>query len=187
MSTHYTAIQLGDHLRTVTALLRETARQIPAQDFFEPRGEKWPAAGHIRHLILTARATRLAYRLPAWALKIYTGRPNRPGRSYEELVSRYQARLAAGGRAPSRFVPATENREDNPELLLRNLTGETENLCRLIGQCTEQKLDNCLAPHPLLGKITLRELGYFTCYHHEHHRRLLIRDYPGLTGSFTAS
>jgi hypothetical protein len=33
----------------------------------------------------------------------------------------------------------------------------------------EAKLDNFIAPHPLLGKITLRELCYFTIYHTQHH------------------
>lgn len=187
MSTHYTASQSGSRLREETANLLDTARRIPAHLFFEPRGEKWAAAGHIRHLIQSARATRLAYWLPAWILRLYTGRPNRAGRSYEELVGRYQARLAEGGRATGRFVPPTEEKTGDPEKLLQALQQETESLIGLLENSSEKKLDNCLAPHPLLGKITLRELAYFTCYHYEHHRLLLIRDYPVLTGSFTAS
>jgi hypothetical protein len=34
---------------------------------------------------------------------------------------------------------------------------------------TEKDLDNYLAKHPLLGRITLRELCYFTIFHTEHH------------------
>jgi hypothetical protein len=33
----------------------------------------------------------------------------------------------------------------------------------------EERLDQYLAPHPLLGKITLRELTFFTIYHSHHH------------------
>ena len=33
----------------------------------------------------------------------------------------------------------------------------------------DPQLDQYIAPHPLLGKITLRELGYFTIYHTYHH------------------
>jgi hypothetical protein len=33
----------------------------------------------------------------------------------------------------------------------------------------DPQLDKYIAPHPLLGKITLRELGYFTIHHMYHH------------------
>ena len=39
----------------------------------------------------------------------------------------------------------------------------------------DKQLDKYLAPHPLLGKITLRELSYFTIYHTEHHL-LIIKE-----------
>ncbi len=37
----------------------------------------------------------------------------------------------------------------------------------------ESKLDDYLARHPLLGRITLRELCYFTIYHTEHHLNII--------------
>jgi hypothetical protein len=33
----------------------------------------------------------------------------------------------------------------------------------------DSQLDQYIVPHPLLGKITLRELCYFTIYHTYHH------------------
>jgi hypothetical protein len=44
--------------------------------------------------------------------------------------------------------------------------------------CKEAQLDQYLVPHPLLGKITLRELGYFTIYHTQHHLRNLLGRLP---------
>lgn len=38
---------------------------------------------------------------------------------------------------------------------------------------SDPQLDQYLAPHPLLGKLTLRELGYFTIYHTEHHLNII--------------
>jgi len=38
---------------------------------------------------------------------------------------------------------------------------------------TDTQLDQYIAPHPLLGKITLRELGYFTIYHTQHHLAII--------------
>ena len=34
-------------------------------------------------------------------------------------------------------------------------------------------LDKYVLPHPLLGKVTLREMLYFTIHHNEHHLELL--------------
>ena len=38
---------------------------------------------------------------------------------------------------------------------------------------SDAKLDKYIAPHPLLGKITLRELAYFTIYHIQHHLSII--------------
>ena len=42
-------------------------------------------------------------------------------------------------------------------------------MARQTSQISEHKLDRCILPHPLLGKLTLREMIYFTIYHMEHH------------------
>jgi len=37
----------------------------------------------------------------------------------------------------------------------------------------EDDLDRVMLPHPLLGKLTLREMLFFTIYHVEHHLGIL--------------
>jgi hypothetical protein len=37
----------------------------------------------------------------------------------------------------------------------------------------DDQLDHYIAPHPLLGKLTLRELCYFTIYHAGHHLNII--------------
>lgn len=46
-------------------------------------------------------------------------------------------------------------------------------IAALQNKTTENKLDNYLARHPLLGRVTLRELCYFTIYHTEHHLNII--------------
>jgi hypothetical protein len=38
-------------------------------------------------------------------------------------------------------------------------------------------------PHPLLGKLTIREMLYFTVYHGEHHRLHTEQNLAGLATS----
>lgn len=40
---------------------------------------------------------------------------------------------------------------------------------------TCDELDKYILPHPLLGKLTIREMMYFTIYHVEHHKKLTER------------
>jgi hypothetical protein len=40
----------------------------------------------------------------------------------------------------------------------------------------EEQFDEIMLPHPILEKITLREMLYFTIYHAEHHRNLLLKN-----------
>ena len=41
---------------------------------------------------------------------------------------------------------------------------------------SEKQLDTFILPHPLLGKLTLREMLYFTIYHAEHHKKQTLKN-----------
>jgi hypothetical protein len=96
-------------------------------------------------------------------------------RSYEEVVRRYQDKLAAGGRASGRFVPPPQPVQTVERMSadLRKLIGK---LSKRVDNWTEHELNNILLPHPLLGKLTVREMLYFTAYHVDHHQRIVERD-----------
>ena len=92
-------------LRNSTAALTDYCKLIHPKQFFHQPAVKWSIAQNVRHLVVSANTTRIAYRLPHFILRIYTGKPNRPSRSYEELVARYKQKLQQGGRASGIFVP----------------------------------------------------------------------------------
>ncbi len=41
---------------------------------------------------------------------------------------------------------------------------------------SEAQLDALILPHPLLGKLTLREMLYFTIYHVQHHEKQALHN-----------
>lgn len=98
------------------------------------------------------------------------GKADHPSASYDELVARYQSELAAGGTAPEPFRPDPIAFEQRDELVERLRTA-TAKLCSNVEKLDEDKLDTLVLPHPLLGKLTIREMLYFTIYHAEHHLR----------------
>ena len=138
--------------------------------FFRQPAEKWSVAQNVKHLIISANTTKLAFSLPKFIVKLYAGKPNRPSRSYDELVNKYKVKLQQGGKASGIYIPKTIAPLTGKENMLHSFIKSMNRLITSVDQkWTDQQLDQYIAPHPLLGKITLRELCYFTIYHTHHH------------------
>jgi DinB superfamily len=144
--------------------------------FFEPRQGKWSAAENLQHLIISTNLTTIAYSLPHFIVRWYAGTPNRASRTYDEVKTKYYQKLSEGGRAPARFVPRSVDKKYSKQKLLDKWNRATEKYLRALDKRrTEEDLDNYLAKHPLLGRITLRELCYFTVFHTEHHLQTILK------------
>ena len=139
------------------------------QFFYQPI-EKWSPAQQVKHLITATNMARLPFMLPGFLVRLVGGKPNRNSRTYEELVAKYKLKLEQGGRASGRYIPKPIPASYGKEKLLNRFTKSMNSLAQLLKRKWEEaKLDEYIVPHPLLGKITLRELCYFTIYHTQHH------------------
>lgn len=150
----------------------------PNEQFSEVKySDKWTVGQHAYHLIQSTEPLNQALILPKMALRGLFGKKNdRPERSYPELVQYYQRKLGDGGRAPSKFQPPVLNNEQKPEILNR-LSTELAKLEKNLGKWDEEQLGRYLLPHPLMGKLTVREILFFTVYHTGHHHRILVEKY----------
>lgn len=157
-------------LDDVTKELTGYCSHIDSASFFRQPEEKWSIAQNVQHLTTSAKSTTLAYSLPKFIERLYAGKPNRPSRSYEELQAKYNLKLEQGGKASKQFVPDRIYPETGKEKLMKKYTDTMVRLILIIrNKWKDPQLDEYIAPHPLLGKITLRELCYFTIFHTEHH------------------
>jgi hypothetical protein len=136
-----------------------------------PNG-KWSAGQNLDHLIRAIKPLQLAYGLPKFALMILFGKTNRPSRTYDEVVTKYKTKLGAGGKASRPFIPPAIGFQKKDELI-KKYTDQKQKLVTKIEKQSESDLDKYILPHPLLGKVTLREMLYFTIHHNEHHLNLL--------------
>ncbi len=141
------------------------------EDFVAERNGKWTAGQHTDHIIRSIKPLNLGLMLPGILLQLVFGKANRPSKSYDELVAKYKQKLSEGGRATAAFIPQTITAA-HKERLLKELQVRSEKLCRQVNGFSESQLDNLVAPHPLLGKVTIREMLYFTAYHVLHHQAL---------------
>jgi hypothetical protein len=146
-----------------------TLSSMPADELQRAVNGKWSPAELLDHIIKSVSPVRLAFSLPAFILKFKFGKANRPSRSFEELVQKYQAKLNAGGKAPGVFIPKRDGGSVKDQT--SKLQHLVNSLCSKIGSYSEDQLDQYILPHPLLGKLTLREMLYFTMYHVQHHHR----------------
>jgi hypothetical protein len=141
------------------------------QFFYQPEG-KWSPAQQVKHLITATSTSLLAFTLPGFLVRLVGGKPNRKSKTYDELVTKYKLKLEQGGRASGRYIPKPIPFNYGKEKLLNRFTNAMNKLTLALNKkWKEPKLDEYIAPHPLLGKITLRELCYFTIYHTQHHLR----------------
>jgi len=136
---------------------------------------KWSPAGHLRHIYQSVKPLAMAMGLPKLAIVAVAGKANRPSVSYDELVARYKAQVEKGAVATGKYVPPTE--QFNLAELQEKVSNIVTSLTDKISGWKEEDLDKYFLPHPLLGKITVREMLYFTLYHVQHHDYLLKRDY----------
>jgi DinB superfamily len=147
---------------------------LTEHEFLFHKENKWSAGQQLEHIFLAVQPVRLAFSLPLWLLRLVWGKANRKSRTYDELVARYQLKLQQGGRASGRFVPKPVMLIQR-DRLLRKVKKEVDILVRKANKKSESDLDAYVLPHPLLGKLTLREMLYFTNYHVEHHHQLVIQ------------
>ena len=134
----------------------------------------WTAAEQLAHLNTVVSAVGKGFAAPRLFLRIRYGRSRSSRRSDTEVRDDYRAILAQGGRAAGPFVPARQDLapaqiEAHLQSLLARWGRVNGRLRKALEPWNEMDLDTIRMPHPLLGKITAREMIYFALYHSEHH------------------
>jgi hypothetical protein len=134
---------------------------------------------------MSIKPLNLALSLPDWFLKMYVGKANRPSKTYEELVEKYKFRLGQGGTASSSYIPK-EVPVKSQRIIANQINTNIEKLCRKLDKYSEEKLDRLILPHPLLGKVTIREMMYFTIHHARHHHNSIEQNLHSKLSSTTS-
>ena len=134
----------------------------------------WTAAEQLAHLNTVVSAVAKGFAASRLILRIRYGRSRSSRRTHTALRDDYRALLAQGGRATGPFVPARHDLapaeiEAHRQGLLARWGRVNGRLQKALEPWGEKNLDTIRLPHPLLGKITAREMIYFTVYHSEHH------------------
>lgn len=168
--------QLQEKLKESHEQFIRTVQSVSDADFTKPVNTKWTAGQQLEHIVIAVAPVDKAFSLPRFALRLLFGKANRSSRTYDQLVEKYQGKLAAGYKASKRFTPAAVSLDQRAALITR-LEKLTASLNKRLNGFSEEQLDLLILPHPLLGKLTLREMIYFTIYHAGHHEKQVVNNF----------
>jgi hypothetical protein len=155
------------------SLVEDTIRNTQNEAFFLRKDNKWSAAENAKHLILSVNPLNMAFSLPNFAL-LFFGKLNRPVRSYDEIVEKYHQKLAEGAVATPKFIPEGISINSNQADLIEEFNEVNDKFLQKVDSFEEEDLDKYLIPHPVLGKLTIREMLYFTICHTLHHYKAIV-------------
>lgn len=153
------AQQIQEKVEILTSFLE----QLDAAAFVQTPNEKWTAAQQTQHLIKSVNPLNLALSLPKLTFLVY-GKAKKH-RNMEEVIKVYQDVLDNGGKSTSTFNPSSNANKLDKSKLIADLRKAYATYAKKIQQWTEDELDKYRVPHPLIGKLTMREMAYFTIYH----------------------
>lgn len=140
--------------------------------------DKWTTGQHILHLVISIRMLNKALSMPKFLLKYKFGKSNRPSRTYKEVAKRYEDRLAENQDRARTFNKDLKTPLLKEKLqLLSTLQVLNKKLQYKTNKLKDKDLDVLLLPHPLMGRMTLREIIMWTAHHTEHHLDILKKKY----------
>lgn len=139
---------------------------------------KWTTGQQALHLLQSIKPINFALTLPKFILKYKYGKSNREVRDYDAVIKRYQERLID---AQGMTFKGSRNmkipKSSDKKYILNRLTVECKKLQYKTNKWQDKDLDNLILPHPLMGKMPIREILMWTSYHIEHHTKTLQENY----------
>ena len=137
---------------------------------------KWSTSQQLDHLIKSVQPITAIINKPRFIMRTTFGVSNRETRTYSAVLEKYRAKLKAGGLAPTPFSP-NDSSEVNKSNMIDRYSQLSKKLVKSVKGLSENDLDKYVLPHPLLGKLPLREMMFFTILHTHHHLDALKRLY----------
>lgn len=167
-------LAIADLIEEKYQVLFDWLNQQPAENWETGPEGKWTTSQHILHLVNSLQLLNNALSYPRFFLKYKFGLSNRPSRSYEEVVKKYQDKLVENLDKSIEFNKDLKSPllKDKPRLMTR-LQIQHKKLQYKTRKISDFNLDTLVIPHPLMGKMTVRELIMWAAYHTEHHTSIL--------------
>lgn len=166
---------IADLLEEKHQILFDWLKNEPINNWEKGPDDKWTVGQQILHLVNSLQLLNKALSYPRFFLKYKFGLCNREPRNYKTIVDKYEQKLLQNTARAKAFnqklkKPLLKDRER----LITKLQIQSKKLQYKVKKISDVNLDTLVIPHPLMGKMTLREIIMWTAHHTEHHTESLI-------------
>ncbi|WP_431158014.1 DinB family protein [Winogradskyella poriferorum] len=166
------------HLESKYTELLDWLEHHPDEKWTEGPDGKWTTGQQALHLLQSIKPLNDALSLPKFLIRYKFGKANRSVRPYEAIVKRYHERLE---KVKGITYKGSQNMKipsvNDKQYILNRLQTENKKLQYKTNKLSDKQLDKLILPHPLMGKMPLREMIMWTGYHVEHHLDSLKKNY----------
>ncbi len=146
-----------------------------SHDYFEASLEgKWSVGQELDHILKSTLPIAKVLQSKEY-LKDKFGIIDRSSMAYDEVINQYNLQLQKGAVATDRFVPDPVSWGEKRELIT-HLKGVVDSIVEQIDNYSTEELTSLAIPHPLLGKLSVLEMLYFTNHHVQHHHRNAVNN-----------
>ena len=164
-------VESKEDIRTALAQLKDRGLSIIGQrdevNLSKKENSKWSPIEEFYHLIQANKAIAKGLATNHFMIKML-GTPNRATRSYAELTSRYEKKLAQASIGTNPYAPELGRTLSKSEI--ENDWNESlDILDSEFHKWSEEDLDGFLLPHPLMGRMIVREMMFFAVHHTTRH------------------
>lgn len=159
--------KLKTELERIHQLLWDTTAAMDALTQTKQPNGKWSAVQHVQHINKGVAGVYKYMGLDKTTVANMFGLAAAPSRSFEESMAFFR-QYVTGAVSTERFAPEASESISFPQEYQKGLH-VLQGLITAMEQWSEDELDKYNCPHPLLGKLTAREMLYFTLFHAQHH------------------
>ena len=169
---------IADLLEEKHQILFDWLNSQPDDNWEKRPDNKWTVGQQILHLVNSLQLLNNALSYPRFFLKYKFGTCNRESRDYETVTKKYQEKLIANQDRARVFNQKLKKPiQKERERLLNRLQIQNKKLQYKLRKISNINLDTLVIPHPLMGKMTIREIIMWTAHHTEHHTNILKKNY----------
>jgi len=144
---------------------------ISDENFYKKKDEKWSIAENLDHLVMSNKPLASGLKKAKIFFRAF-GTAKEESKMYNEIVAIYKEALLT--RNPTNNPFLSENvASTSKEQYLSNWKMIGEKFQERLDLWSEKDLDKYRIPHPVLGKLTVREMMFFTINHNFHHLKIM--------------
>ena len=178
----YNRESLLDALEKVNWVVTKIIHDLTLDDYYSRYDKQWSAADTVQHLVKSVKPVTVTLRWPKLVLAMRYGRIDRPSRRYDQIADRYIKTLAKGDMPPDKHAPVLyeipyteEEAEKFQKQDLKNWRKATNGFQRTVARWYDFQMDRYQLPHPVLDKVTVREMLMFTIFHTKYHTDSIVK------------